>query len=412
MVFCSVLFLSLLVVSSPVATQDTSELELDADRLADSFLAQQGYTVEDISARLQTAWDQLFYGDDESQRIYYPVDDDVNGEMAYMLDVNNNDVRSEGMSYGMMIAVQLDKQEEFDRLWKWAKTYLYHTDGPYKGYFAWQAAADGTRLDQGPAPDGEEWFATALFFASARWGDGEGIFNYRQEANILLRDMLITNEVRGATATSMFHPAHHMIVFVPETTAPGNFTDPSYHLPHYYELWGQWADENNDYWFEAVKVSRAFWKLTAHPTTGLMANYAKFTGEPQPWGEYGEFFSADAWRICMTVAMDYLWFKPESWHIEQSNRLLNFFYGLGIDSYTTRYRVNGEALAPFKRDPGLIATNAIAAMVATTEHAPEFIDRLWNTPIPSGQYRYYDGLLVMFALLNLSGHFTMYKPAA
>lgn len=38
--------------------------------------------------------------------------------MGYIEDILNNDVRTEGMSYGMMIAVQLDKKTEFDRLWK------------------------------------------------------------------------------------------------------------------------------------------------------------------------------------------------------------------------------------------------------------------------------------------------------
>ena len=36
--------------------------------------------------------------------------------MAYVTDVLNKDVRTEGMSYGMMIAVQLDRKKEFDRL--------------------------------------------------------------------------------------------------------------------------------------------------------------------------------------------------------------------------------------------------------------------------------------------------------
>ena len=44
--------------------------------------------------------------------------------MAYIYTADTDDVRSEGMSYGMMICVQMDKREEFNRLWKWAKTYM------------------------------------------------------------------------------------------------------------------------------------------------------------------------------------------------------------------------------------------------------------------------------------------------
>jgi oligosaccharide reducing-end xylanase len=36
-----------------------------------------------------------------------------------------------------MIAVQLDKKNEFDRLWKWAKTYMQFQSGQRENYFAW-----------------------------------------------------------------------------------------------------------------------------------------------------------------------------------------------------------------------------------------------------------------------------------
>ena len=87
----------------------------------------------------------------------------------------------------MMLCVQLDMKEEFDRIWKWAKTYMYMEEGENEGYFAWSCQTDGTKNSYGPAPDGEEYFAMALFFASHRWGDGEGIFAYEKEAKELLR---------------------------------------------------------------------------------------------------------------------------------------------------------------------------------------------------------------------------------
>jgi len=122
-----------------------------------NLFRERGNSDATIQAKLDAAWQQLFYGDDHTQRVYYPIDDD----MAYILDIGNGDVRSEGMSYGMMIAVQFNKQAEFNRLWKWAKTYMYHGDGPRKGYFAWHCTPDGKVLDANSASDGEEWFAMA-----------------------------------------------------------------------------------------------------------------------------------------------------------------------------------------------------------------------------------------------------------
>ena len=141
-----------------------------------NVFAEAGYDKETIEKRKNEIFHTLFYGA-ESERIYHPVGDD----MAYIEDTGNHDARTEGMSYGMMMCVQMDRKEEFDRLWKWAKTYMYLEEGENAGYFAWSVQPDGTKNSFGAAPDGEEFFAMALFFAAHRWGDCEGIFNYRSE---------------------------------------------------------------------------------------------------------------------------------------------------------------------------------------------------------------------------------------
>jgi endo-1,4-beta-D-glucanase Y len=48
----------------------------------------------------------------------------------------------------------------------------------WQGFFAWDCEPDGSKLDATPAPDGEAFIATALLFASARWGDGTGYRDY------------------------------------------------------------------------------------------------------------------------------------------------------------------------------------------------------------------------------------------
>lgn len=78
------------------------------------------------------------------------------------------------MSYGMMFCVQLNRRAEFDRLWRWALTHMYMTEGENAGYFAWSCRPDGQKNAWGPAPDDEEYFAMALFFAAHRWGSGAG----------------------------------------------------------------------------------------------------------------------------------------------------------------------------------------------------------------------------------------------
>lgn len=362
-----------------------------------------GKSDEEIQAKIDAAFDQLFYGDDSSERVYYPVGSD----MAYISDIANADVRSEGMSYGMMIAVQLNKKEEFDRLWKWTKTYMYQKDGGYKGYFAWHCKTDGTQLAANPAADGEEWFIMALMFADGRWGSGEGIYNYRAEAQAIL-DIALHADDRGDLATDLFDSEAKQVVFVPQLGQNSQFTDPSYHLPHYYQLWSLWADKDNEFWAEAAQVSREYLKTTVHPQTGLAPNYSYFDGKPYN-DEYNGNFRYDAFRVGANVGMDYVWFAPSQWHMEQSNRLLKFFASQGMDDYKAEYTLDGKPEVGH-RSSGLMATNAVAALAADREIGEPFVQALWDQPLSTGQYRYYDGLLMMLGLLQVSGNFRIYEP--
>ena len=245
-----------------------------------------GYSDAEIDKKVESAWQKFFYGTDE-ERIYYPVGED----MAYIYTADTDDVRSEGMSYGMMICVQMDKQEEFDRLWKWAKTHMQHKSGEFKGYFAWQMNTNGTIKDNTPAADGEEYFATSLLFASARWGNGEGIYNYNKEAQEILTTML--HQADDGQGVNMFDKTHKMPVFCPIGNA-ATYSDPSYHLPAFYEVWAREAEQDNDFWSEAAEASRQHFKDATNEKTGLGPDYSEYSGAAKNDGNHGDF-RFDAW---------------------------------------------------------------------------------------------------------------------
>src|SRR5580698_10446172 len=110
------------------------------------FAEQIGRTGAESHAKIASAFQQLFHGDGQEQRVYFETGANANGTLAYVTDWANNDVRTEGMSYGMMIAVQLNQKREFDALWNWSRTYMLITDphDPSLGYFAWSMNTDGT----------------------------------------------------------------------------------------------------------------------------------------------------------------------------------------------------------------------------------------------------------------------------
>ena len=398
-----------LAVSAPVLAADAAAGAFATGQYRNLFREYLGRSDAEVEARLQSAWRQLFAGDPDTQSLYYPVA----GDMAYVPDINNHDVRSEGLSYGMMICVQLDRQAEFNRLWKFARHHMYHDAGPLRGYFAWHTAFDGRRLSAGPAPDGEEWFVTALFFAAHRWGDAGGIFNYAAEAQALLRTMIHKDEEPGrGRITSMFDRAAQQINFVPHP--PGNsFTDPSYHLPAFTALWARWAADPADRTFlaEVTQTSRKFFQRAAHPQTGLMPDYANFDGTPRPapWGNH-EDFRYDAWRTLSNPALDWSWWRADPWQVAQSNRVLAFLASQG-ENLPDRFKIDGTPVSTEFNTPGLIAMAATAALAADRSIGEPWVRRLWAMPLPTGRYRYYDGLLTMLALLEVSGHFRIYAPA-
>lgn len=384
-----------------------------------NLFVEAGYAADDVEQKIDAAFAQLFYGDPDHQAIYYPAGSNESGPLAYIYDVHSDDVRSEGMSYGMMIAVQLDKKVEFDAIWNWALTYMYHRDEshPARGFFSWSVKTDGEPIDEMPAPDGEEYFVTALYFAANRWGDGEGIYDYTAAADQLLTDMrhreLITGmTVRGEkSGINLFDENAQMVRFTPDLTH-SDHTDASYHLPAFYEIWARVGPEaDRDFWRRAAAVSRDYFNLTAHPETGLTPDYGNFDGTPwaAPWRPESEDFRYDAWRTAMNWSMDWAWWEADPRQVKLSNRLLSFFAEQGMESYVSLYTLDGEPLGG-GQSTALVATNATAALAASDPVAEQFVHALWQSPIPSGEYRYYDGVLYMMALLHCGGQYKAWLP--
>lgn len=391
------------LIAEVVSTEDTA-LTLPNSSFYQSVIyrnpfAEIGKDQTAIDTKVNNAFQQLFYGDEDNEKLFL----DAGEDMAFIKAIDSDDIRSEGMSYGMMITVQLDKQEEFNKLWKFAKTYMQHQSGNLNGYFSWQlkTTAPYDMIDPNPAPDGEEYFAMALFFAAKRWGNGTDIFNYEAEANIILDEMLNKTAIEP-----LINPTSKQIIFSPFTTTI--YTDPSYHLPAFYELWALWAAKDNGIWQEVADSSRAFLKKACHGTTGLTSDYSTFSGEPQATSFNGnsDKFAYDSYRVGMNIAMDYNWFKKDEWQLTQSNRWLKFFSDQS-GSYGSIYEVDGSIINSGSSE-ALVAMNGVAAMASSNDDAAKYINAVWNMPIPSGQWRYYNGLLYMLSVLNLSGNYQMY----
>jgi oligosaccharide reducing-end xylanase len=427
------------------------------------LFAELGHSPAETRAKIEEAFRQLFHGDGQEERVYFETGANANGPLAYITDWANNDARSEGMSYGMMIAVQMDKKREFDAIWNWANTYMLITDpkNPSVGYFAWSMNTDGTPRATGAAPDGEEYIVMALYFAAHRWGNGKGIYNYQAEADKILRRMrhhpVLTgtgpfrihpddppfippshpwpspnNTARQQAAAAKGAPArapvfrfprasrsisigpmvdeeHYMIRFVPNVD--NAFTDPSYHLPAFYELWSRWGPkEDRAFWAKAADVSRDLFSKVTGPETGLTPDTCYFDETQIMRGGVPTPFGYDSWRSVSNWAVDYSWWRKDTRETTLSDRIQKFLHSQGISTFADRYTLDGKPLST-RHSTGMLATAAVGSLAATTGPISNaFVEELWNTPVPSGVQRYYDGMLYLMSMLHCSGNFRIIEP--
>jgi oligosaccharide reducing-end xylanase len=373
-----------------------------------------GYKEADIDAKVDKAYYDLFEG---PNKVYFELGDST----GYVSDLKNHDARTEGLSYGMMIAVQLNKKEVFDRIWRWSKKYLQHQDGPRKGYFAWSINPKTMKQNSpGTASDGELYFITDLLFASNRWGNKTGI-DYYKEARFILDNMWKKDGSGGIY--NIINTEHKQIAFTPEKYNYG-WTDPSYHLPAFFEVWALYANDGHEQFYEdCADTSRAFLHRACNPVTGLNYDYTEFSGAPRTSRWLPDAFRYDSWRVPMNITMDYYWFgKDKAWQQDYAKRIQTFFRSKGVDTFEDQFNPDGSrpdsilqagGFKKLRHSIGLLATVASTEIIRKDNF--DFAHALWNVklqPYSDGYFdSYYDGLIYLFSLMHLSGKYQLIKPA-
>ncbi|MGZ3950835.1 MAG: glycosyl hydrolase family 8 [Flavisolibacter sp.] len=374
-----------------------------------------GYKQKDIDEKLAQAYHDIFEG---PNRVYFEFGD----SMGYVSDLKNHDVRTEGLSYGMMIAVQLNKKDVFDRIWRWSKKYLQHQDGPREAYFAWSINPKTMKKNsEGSASDGELYFITSLLFASNRWGNNTGI-NYYGEARKIL-DAMWKKDGTG-NIHNLINTEYKQISFVPEGDGY-KWTDPSYHLPAFLEVWALYAKDGHEQFYkDCADTSRAYLHIACNPVTGLNPDYSDFSGAPHTTRWMPVAFRYDSWRVPMNIAMDYNWFgKDKDWQEDYARRLQAFFRSRGIDTFEDQFNPDGSlpnvilqagGFKKLRHSIGLVSTVATTSLINKEKNSMDFVNAVWYAklqPYEDGYFDpYYDGLLYLFSLMHLSGKYQIIKP--
>lgn len=114
-------------------------------------------------------------------------------------------------------------------------------------------------------------------------------------------------------------------------------SNPSYHLPHFWEAFARFLENEGepprvaDFWRHAAVQSRAFFHKAAHRKTGLMPDYTTLDGRKAPDPNLGGHanFQWDAWRAPANVAVDWAWWQADGWQMKFADKFLGFFKNKG-----------------------------------------------------------------------------------
>ena len=95
---------------------------------------------------------------------------------------------------------------------------------------------------------------------------------------------------------------------------------------------------------------------------------------------------------------------PESADVpdfDTKGNILKITHGDGSVSVS----LDGKPLST-RHSVGMAATTAVGSLAATDgQISKAFVEALWNTPVPSGEQRYFDGMLYLMSMMHASGEF-------
>jgi endo-1,4-beta-D-glucanase Y len=211
---------------------------------------------------------------------------------------------SEGIGYGMLIAVNANHKDLFDGLWALVDSLIPvpAAGGTVAGnnLLPWSINSDCTASDYNNATDGDLDIAMSLVQADQRW-PGNG---YLDNAIPIIKDILNKN-------TALSNGKRVLLTGAKQPATDGG--RPSYFAPAYYRVF-------IDIFGRAVYADPAQvtgWTELLNSTYSLLSAAQTGMGESKLWPDWwpldgstagGQAFGWDACRAPWRIATDYAWF--------------------------------------------------------------------------------------------------------
>ncbi len=247
-----------------------------------------------------------------------------------------NSTVSEGIAYGMLIAVMMDEQSLFDDFWNYAQCFLNKS-----GLMDWYIAPSGEQpLGVGAATDADEDMAWALIMAHRQWG-GRGACKqaYQDDARRLI-DAIYATEVDHGQWPDLLLPGDDWRgrdVFNPSYFAPNQFREFG-ELTGNREGWNRVIDEGYRVLFRSLN------ERSGNHDNGLVPAWCTSQGEPiEAFPGALTNYQYDSARMPFRMIQDW-----QSSRDERARRYLalqsTFFESVGADHITDGYTLTVSLL--------------------------------------------------------------------
>lgn len=310
-----------------------------------------------------------------------------------------NSSNSEGIAYGLEIAVYMDDQPTFDKLWQYEQLHRGKN-----GLMDWEIDPNGGVLSTGAASDGDEDMAFALVMADKKWG-GKGSLpdTYSNYAKTQI-DLIWQYEVDHQLAD---------VLMPGDQFGGGQVINISYFAPAYYRIFGQVSGKTAE-WNRAVETSYDVLEATLNQanknaSNGLVPAWSTPSGTPMaPAGSsHPTHHQLDSCRTPFRIAQDYCWFgEPRA--LAYLEKISAFYAGVGASEIVEGYNLDGTIFPGASLHLAAFVGGAGVGAMATPEHAKLRDDAYvalagWQSLL--GGSLYYNESWSMLSLLMMSGKF-------
>jgi len=253
-----------------------------------------------------------------------------------------DDAVSEGVSYGMFLALYANDQASFNSIWNAGERYMWNDGG---GYYDWRRNSTGGDMGEGnggPASDAEQDIALLLIFADQLvknriWSS----YTSTKGATYAVRASRILQTIRG----SMIDQGKYLM---PGHWGGAGTLNPGYFAPAFYRIFGEFEPENKATWDALINGSYEVIARSPGYSKGLIPDWCTASGGGTGGAGYNAYFGGDALyrdavRVYWRLATDYLWYgEPRAKTF--LDKAISFLESKGGPSSANFFDMNGNLL--------------------------------------------------------------------